>query len=369
MLKYRGVKLIRAGFMGAALTVLVTLVMLSPMSLVSRATMVPYQALFAEAGGLAAGNPVTRSGVKVGTVSRVSLRGKAVLVTFAVKATVPLGSQTTAHIQTGTLLGQRVLTLDSAGGGRLHPQEIIPLIRTSSPYTLTDATNDLTTNAAGTDTAVLNQALDTLSTTLDQTAPQIGPTFDGLSRLSRSINSRDETLRELLKHTSDVTAILSKRSQQLNTLILDANDLLAVLVDRREAIVDLLARTSAVAKELTRLVADNETVLAPTLEKLNVVTAMLEKNRDNIAKALPGLKKYLYGTNEGLSNGFHNTLFIPNLPPTQFLQPFFDYAFGFRRGTDAGQPPDNAGPRAEFPWPRNAIPNNGAIPQNGGQHP
>ena len=84
----------------------------------------------------------------------------------------------------------------------------------------------------------------------------------------------------------------AQRSQQVNTLILNANDLLGVLNDRREAIVDLLANTSAVAQQLTGLVADNEKELAPTLEKLNSVTAMLEKNRDNIAKALPGLAKF-----------------------------------------------------------------------------
>ena len=65
-----------------------------------------------------------------------------------------------------------------------------------------------------------------------------------------------------------------------------------MLVERRQAIVNLLANTSAVAKQLSGLVADNEKELAPTLEKLNSVTAMLEKNRDNIAKALPGLAKY-----------------------------------------------------------------------------
>ena len=166
----------------------------------SRATKVPYQALFAEAGGLAVGNPVTRSGVKVGTVSRVSLRGKAVLVDLRRESHVPSGSHTTAHIQTGTLLGQRVLTLESAGGGRLHPQEMSSRsYRTSSPYTLTEAISDLTTNAAGTDTASLNQSLDTLSTMLDQIAPQIGPTFDGLSRPVAVINSRNDTLRKLLK--------------------------------------------------------------------------------------------------------------------------------------------------------------------------
>ncbi|CNH38499.1 virulence factor Mce family protein [Mycobacterium tuberculosis] len=129
-----------------------------------------------------------------------------------------------------------------------------------------------------------------------------------------------------------------------------------MLVERREAIVDLLARTSALAKELSGLVADNEKVLAPALEKLNVVTAMLEKNRDNIAKALPGFNKYLTGANEQVASGFHTTIMAPNLLLPQTMQPFLDYYFGFRRGTDAGQPPDNAGPRAEFPWPYNGIP-------------
>ena len=73
--------------------------------------MVRYQALFSEAGGLAAGNAVTVSGMKVGTVSDVSLRNGDALVTFAMKGNILLGSETTAHIRTGTLLGERVLTV------------------------------------------------------------------------------------------------------------------------------------------------------------------------------------------------------------------------------------------------------------------
>ena len=48
---------------------------------------------------------------------------------------------------------------------------------------------------------------------------------------------------------------------------------------------------------------------------------------------------------------------VPNVQPALLLQPFFDYAFGFRRGTDAGQPPDNQpGARAEFRSRYNGIP-------------
>jgi phospholipid/cholesterol/gamma-HCH transport system substrate-binding protein len=359
MLKYRGSNLIRPGFIGVILIVLVIAVGLQPERLLSWATTLRYQALFAEAGGLAAGNDVTRSGVKVGAVSEVSLRGNAVLVTFTVDSKVRLGSQSTAHIRTGSLLGQRVMTLESAGSGMLRPLDIIPISRTSSPYSLTEAISDLTTNAAGTDTDTLNESLDTLSATIDQIAPELGPTFEGLTRLSRSINSRNETLRDLFRHATDVTAILSRRSQQVNTLILNADDLVGVLVDRRQAIVDLLANTSVVGKQLSRLVADNERQLAPTLEKLNSVTAMLEKNRDNIAKALPGLAKFQLTQAETVSNGFYYNAYVPNLFSPQFLQPFLDYAFGFRTfDTAPGRGPGfpSPMPRALFPWPYNGIP-------------
>lgn len=356
MLKYRGANLIKAGIMGVVLIVLVISVGLQPEKLIQWATSVRYQALFTEAGGIAIGNDVTMSGIKIGSVTDVSLENGDALVKFTTEGKYPVGSQTTAHIRTGSLLGERVLTLESAGSGTLSQNDVIPTSRTSSPYSLTDAVSDLTANTAGTDTGQLNQSLDTLSATIDQLAPQLGPTFDGLSRLSKSINGRNEDLATLLKSASEVSVVLGERSTQLNTLILNANDLLGVLDDRRGAIVDLLASTTAVSQQLRGLVADNEAQLAPTLERLNAVTEVLEKNRDNISNALPNVKKFMLSQAETLANGPFYNAYVPNLQPAQILQPFIDYAFGFRRGVNAGQPPDNAGPRAELPLPYNGIP-------------
>ena len=356
MIKYRGPKLVRAGVIGVILIMLVIAVGLQPERLGRLATELRYRALFTEAGGIAVGNDVRLSGMKIGSVSGVSLdKGKA-LVTFNIKSGIALGSQTTAHIRTGTLLGQRILTLESAGSGQMHHDDVIPVSRTSSPYSLTEAVSELTTNTAGTDTGDVNQALDTLSETLDRITPQLGPTFDGVTRLSRSLNSRNDSLRALLKSAGAVSGVLAQRSQQLNTLILNANDLIGVLNDRREAIVGLLNSVSVLSKELSGLVADNEKELAPTLTKLNSVNAMLEKNRDNIAKALPGLAKYQITQGEAVASGYFYDAFVANLLPSELLQPFFDYAFGFRRGVNAGQPPDTAGPRAELPLPYNGIP-------------
>jgi phospholipid/cholesterol/gamma-HCH transport system substrate-binding protein len=363
MLKYRGPHLIRAGFIGAVLLMLVMVVGLSPDQLVQQATTVRYQALFSQAGGLEVGNDVTVSGIKVGAVSTMSLHNGDVLVTFTANGNVRLGSQSAAHITTGSLLGRRVLTVEPKGSGRLHPMDVIPLSRTSSPYSLVQATSDLESNIAEMNTESLNQSLDTLSATLDQIAPQLGPAFDGVTRLSRALNSRNKTLGEVLDGARDVTAVLSQRSAQLNTLILDADDLLAVLVTRRHEIDQLLANTSVVAKQLTGLVHDNEKKLAPALEKLNSVTAMLEKNRDNLAKALPGLAKYELTQGETVSGGFYYTAFIPTLFNSQLFQPFFDYFWGFKAFGTPGYPPDTAGPRALFPWPSNGIrPDTGPFP-------
>jgi len=105
MLKYRGAGLIRAGFIGVVLVALIIAVGLSPKS--SRKWGQPrvrYQALFADAGGIATGNDVTVSGIKVGSVTDMSLQRGEVLMTFTVNGNVQLGSASTAHIRTGSLL-------------------------------------------------------------------------------------------------------------------------------------------------------------------------------------------------------------------------------------------------------------------------
>jgi phospholipid/cholesterol/gamma-HCH transport system substrate-binding protein len=349
MLKYRGAQLARAGFIGVTLMALIIAIGLRPEQILSWATTLHYRAQFAEAGGLSVGNNVTVAGIKVGTVTDVVLDDGTALATLAVEGTVHLGSLTTAHIRTGSLLGARVVTLESAGPRRLDPHAVIPLSRTSSPYSLNDAVDDLTTNIAGMNTDTLNQSLDALSSTLDQIAPELGPTFDGLTRISRALNDRRDDLDELLKNAADVTGVLSQRSDDVHSLILNGNVLLHTLVERRDEIAELFANTTAVANQLSGLVADNEAKLAPTLKQLNDIAAMLEKNRDNLDKALPGLRKFEYSSGETVSNGPFYNAYIPNLAIPEMIQPFLDYAFGFRAG-------DPNMPRAIFPWPHNGIP-------------
>lgn len=338
MFKYRGAGLARFGILGLTLIVLFVLVGLNMAKLTTSFTSVSYRAEFADAAGLSAGANVLVSGVRVGSVTDVELVGGIARVTFDVDTDTRLGADTSVQIRTGSLLGQRIVTLEPSGDGTLGPADIIPQSRTTSPYSLNEAVDDLTTNASGIDTDSLNASLDILSTTLTDISPDLGPTFDGLAEISRSLNERDGTVRELLSATGDVAELIGSRADRLDTLILNSNLLLETLVQRRQAISSLLVNTTAVARQLSLLVADNEEQLAPTLASLNSVTEMLERNRDNISQALPGLAKVSQTQGEAVSGGPFYQAYVANLIPGPLIQPFIDNAFGL-------QPP------AQFPLP------------------
>ena len=80
MLKYLGSSLIRSGFLGVVLIILVIAVGLQPERLLTWATSIKHQALFTEAGGIMVGNDVTLSGMKIGSVTDVSLENGDALI-------------------------------------------------------------------------------------------------------------------------------------------------------------------------------------------------------------------------------------------------------------------------------------------------
>ena len=71
----------------------------------------PYEAYFADAGGISPGNDVNVSGITVGKVTGVALAGDVAKVTFTVNRNVRVGDQTLASIRTDTVLGERSLAV------------------------------------------------------------------------------------------------------------------------------------------------------------------------------------------------------------------------------------------------------------------
>ncbi|MGH3978546.1 MAG: MCE family protein [Pseudonocardiaceae bacterium] len=244
-----------------------------------------YQAEFSEAAGLQSGDPVFIAGVDAGRVRDVELAGDRVLVSFRVDDAW-IGDRTTASIEIRTLLGAKYLGLDPRGAGVLDPDRPIPLERTASPFDVVQALDGLSGTVDQIDTGQLEHSLRTLSDTFRGTPQEVGGALDGLSRLSRTIASRDDELAQLLANTRTVSGVLAGRNAEFERLLADGNLLLDELQRRRDAIHQLLVGTQRLATELRGLVADNSAQLGPALEQLDRVAAVLQRNQDNLDKAL-----------------------------------------------------------------------------------
>lgn len=275
-----------------------------------------YKAEFREAAGLTAGDMVTVAGVEAGRVQDVELEGDHVLVTFKV-TDAWVGDRTSASIQIRTLLGAKTLALDPQGDDDLDPDRTIPLSRTSSPFDVVEAFDSLSGTIDQIDTGQLAQSLNTLSDTFRDTPPEIRGALDGLSRLSTTIASRDEEIRRLLAGTHQLAGVLADRNAEVEKLLKDGNLLLGELQRRREAISRLLDGTIALSEQLRGLVADNSEQLRPTLEQLDRVAALLQRNRDSLGAGIRDLAVFvrLFANATGNGEWFDNYI-CALLPPS-----------------------------------------------------
>ncbi|WP_127353839.1 MCE family protein [Actinacidiphila soli] len=272
-----------------------------------------YSAAFSEAGGLTPGDEVRIAGVKAGKVDAVELDGDHVKVTFRVKGDQHLGTTTGASIRIKTILGAKYLALEPKGAEQLAPGSEIPRSRTVSAYDVVAAFSDLTTTSEKIDTDQLATALDTISGTFKDSPAEVKASITGLSRLSRTVASRDQALRQLLDHANGVTSVLADRSGQLVTLIKDADKLLQELNRRRTAIHDLLVNATTLGTQLSGLVNDNRKEIGPALSRLDTVIRMLQRNQTSLERSIQLLAPYARVFTNTLGNGRWFDTYVQNV--------------------------------------------------------
>jgi len=261
-----------------------------------------YSADFTEAAGLKSGDDVRVAGVKVGTVTGVSLQGTHVHVGFAVSGAW-LGDDSTAEIKIETLLGEKYLAVDPLGPSALPAGATIPLARTVAPYDVTTALEGLGSRLDTINETQLAKSFTTLADAFRHTPQAVRTSLRGLSALSTTIASRDQELAALLRNTRRVTTVLSDDDPQIAALVRDGNLLLQELQARSNAITQLFLGTQRLSRQLTGLVRDNQATLHPALVQLDRVTTILQNNQANLQRALHLLGPYYSLLTDALGNG------------------------------------------------------------------
>jgi phospholipid/cholesterol/gamma-HCH transport system substrate-binding protein len=284
----------------------------------------PYSAFFTDAGGISPGNDVNVSGINVGKVTGIELAGDTAKVNFTVDRDIKVGDQTLVSIKTDTVLGEKSLSVTPKGTGE---STTIPLGRTTTPYTLNTALQDLGQNASELDKPRFEQALSTLTDSLHEATPQLRGALDGVANLSRTLNKRDEALEQLLGHAKRVSDTLAQRAGQVNQLIVDGNLLFAALDERRQALSNLISGIDDVSRQLSGFVADNKREFKPALDKLNLVMDNLLERREHIGEALKRLPAYATALGEVVGSGPGFQINLYGLPPAPIAEVLLDFYF------------------------------------------
>nr|ABP44040.1 virulence factor Mce family protein [Mycolicibacterium gilvum PYR-GCK] len=315
---------LRTGIFGIALVACLVLVSFGYSSLPFFPQGKAYEAYFADAGGITPGNDVNVSGINVGKVNSVELAGDAAKITFTVNREVKVGDQSLVAIKTDTVLGEKSLSVTPKGNGE---STVIPLGRTTTPYTLNTALQDLGQNVGELDKPQFEMALQTLTDSLKDATPHLRSALDGVTNLSRSLNKRDEALDQLLARAKNVSDTLAQRSGQVNQLITDGNLLFAALDERRQALSNLIAGIDDVATQISGFVADNRREFKPALEKLNLVLDNLLERREHIGEALKRLPAYATALGEVVGSGPGFQINLYGLPPAPIAEVLLDTYF------------------------------------------
>lgn len=272
-----------------------------------------YSAAFSEASGVKAGDEVRIAGVKVGSVTKVDLDGDHVKVDFAVDPAVRFGTRTAATIKVRTILGQKFVALLPAGDDTMAPGAEIPITRTAPAFDIVSVFTDLGGTVQAIDTDQLAKSFTVLADAFRDSPENVRASLDGLSRLSRTISSRDAQIGELLTNAQGVTKVLADRNGEFQKLVADGDLLLKEVQRRRDVIHELLVNTQTLGVQISGLVSDNKARLTPALEELKQTVDILKKNEQNLADGIALLAPFVRVFSNALGTGRWFDTYIVNL--------------------------------------------------------
>jgi phospholipid/cholesterol/gamma-HCH transport system substrate-binding protein len=214
--------------------------------------------------------------------------------------------------------------LDPEGEGTLDPGTPIPVERTTAPFDISPAFQQLADTVGGIDTAQLAKSFTTLADDFRDSPDEVKASLAGLSRLSETISSRDAQLRTLLDRAAGVSSVLAERDEDLVAFMADTDLILQELRARREAIHRLLTTTSDLSTQLIGLVRENRAALRPALVSLQNVTDVLLKNQSNLDVSLQRLAPFVRVFANNLGNGRWFDTYVYNLTNASGFTPCTD---------------------------------------------
>ncbi|GAB3765830.1 phospholipid/cholesterol/gamma-HCH transport system substrate-binding protein [Nocardioides ginsengisegetis] len=254
-----------------------------------------YQAVFSNASMLEKGDDVRIAGVSVGEVKKVEHYDRTeALVTFRVKADVPLTTASRAEIRFLNLVGDRYLALEEGSDAHAEPlaaDATIPIRNTSPALDLTVLFNGFQPLFQALNPKQVND----LSMNLVQVLQGEGGTVAGLlqktASLTNTLADRDKLIGEVVTNLGQTLTTVDQHHQQLTELVVQLKRWMADLARDRNTIGSSLQNISDLTAVVADLVSSSRPLVKSDVVQLRRLAATLNKpvNRKVVVEMLDRL--------------------------------------------------------------------------------
>jgi phospholipid/cholesterol/gamma-HCH transport system substrate-binding protein len=254
-----------------------------------------YRAVFSTASMLQKGDDVRVAGVSVGEVKEIEhYERNHAIVTFRVKADVPMTTASRAEIRFLNLVGDRYLALEEGAGADAEPLDdggTLPIEQTSPALDLTTLFNGFKPLF----TALQPEQVNELSMNLIQVLQGEGGTVRGLlehtASLTNALADRDQLIGQVIDNLSSTLSTVDSRRRQLSDLVVELKGWMGDLARDRGTIGASLSNISDLTVVLADLLHEGRPVLKADIAELRRLAELLNKkaNRDQILELLDRL--------------------------------------------------------------------------------
>lgn len=298
----------------------------------------PMQGVFSDASGLRAGDDIKVAGVKVGRVTGIDVDRDAgtVIVDWVVNDGIEIRDGAGAEIALSSLLGAKEIRILDATDGDVamadlpRSQRVVPIERTKTPFDLFDLTREATEGVQELDTDALNAFLVDLADITDGKEATVEDLVEGITRVSRAVNDRDEQFDALIEQADRLSETLADKDDELLSLLDSSERILQLIVERRNDLALVLGETADTVQELDRLISTNKVRLDSALDSLAPTLDVVSAQQDDIDRALAWLGPGILQQSRGGQQGPWQDIFVRGLGPDvlQGLQDVYSVLLG-----------------------------------------
>lgn len=272
----------------AAVTVVLTGLLITVIGNISFAPSRTYTAEFHDATQVEPGDQVRLAGVKVGTVKSLHIVDRNLAaVSFSVENSVPLSATAKIRIQYQNLIGQRYLAiLEAPEGPAQAPDQAIPATRTIDALNLTDLFNGFKPLFQALTPDQVNKLSFEMIQTLQGESGTLRQLMINTAQLTTTIADKDAVIGQVVDNFNAVLATVDSRDTQLTTLISNFRDLMTGLSDNRTTISRTLPNIASLLNATSGLLRQTRPPLTSDIAHLRTLATKVGATKGRLNSVL-----------------------------------------------------------------------------------